>query len=466
MKITLVISAVVTLAVFSGCQTGGAVFGGGNSGDIPNMQEVLQEAYQYMKGKVPRGSKIAFLNITSGDAAQSSEIIDELIYLAVEDRNASGERPFTVVTRQNLEEIQREMNFQLSGEVSDKSAQSIGQKLGAQTVISGSVTRIGNLYRLRLRALGVETAEVQGLFIKNGYASGSSRIPADSLDEEIRNARQYLSGRLASGITLVVMAQSSYTTLREYISDQLTMELVETGKFTVLDRYNLQVIQEEMNFQLSGEVSDSSMQAIGEKLGAQFIILAKLDKSGSSYRLNVSALVVENATVEAMERFTVSHSYITEQLTSLEEQHQRADAQAEEERRRQAAAEANRLARQGLETRLGAYTTFGGSLNPGGFVFDADLEAGYKYFYAETGVKFKSPPEHQGYDKLSMFAFTLGGGLAYYGRNWYLSSGIAADFYSATGNTDLDPSSSGYSYSSENAKKLDGFTALSWRTRL
>jgi formylglycine-generating enzyme required for sulfatase activity len=76
-----------------------------------------------------------------------------------------------VVDRANLALIQQEMDFQQSGEVSDSSAQSIGQKLGAQTIVSGSITAFGNLWRLSVRALDVESAQVQGQFNRNMSSS-------------------------------------------------------------------------------------------------------------------------------------------------------------------------------------------------------------------------------------------------------------------------------------------------------
>jgi formylglycine-generating enzyme required for sulfatase activity len=50
------------------------------------------------------------------------------------------------------------MEFQLSGEVSDESAKAIGKKLGAQNIITGSLTAIGDNYRFRTYALDVESA--------------------------------------------------------------------------------------------------------------------------------------------------------------------------------------------------------------------------------------------------------------------------------------------------------------------
>ena len=52
------------------------------------------------------------------------------------------------------------MNFQMSGEVSDDSMQALGQMLGAQSIVSGSLTSIGSEYRIVIRVLNVQTAAV------------------------------------------------------------------------------------------------------------------------------------------------------------------------------------------------------------------------------------------------------------------------------------------------------------------
>jgi len=72
-----------------------------------------------------------------------------------------------MVDRSNLELLQREMAFQLSGEVSDETALSIGKKLGAQTIISGSIELFGDLFKLRIRAIAVENATIQGIYTAN-----------------------------------------------------------------------------------------------------------------------------------------------------------------------------------------------------------------------------------------------------------------------------------------------------------
>jgi len=97
---------------------------------------------------------IAVLSFNSASNTISSYIIEELLLALASSSH------FTVVDRQRLDIIRIEENFQLSGEVSDETQQSIGKKLGAQYVITGSLQAMGNNYRFRVVPLNVETATI------------------------------------------------------------------------------------------------------------------------------------------------------------------------------------------------------------------------------------------------------------------------------------------------------------------
>jgi TolB-like protein len=134
------------------------------------LDAALNNSTSYFSGRIPTNTKVVVLNFSSKWPDLSDYIIEELIGYIV------NEGKLTVVDRQNLETIRKEMDFQLSGEVSDETAQSIGRKLGAQTIISGAITAIGNAYRLRIRAISVETAEILGM--QNVDVAQDSRIAA------------------------------------------------------------------------------------------------------------------------------------------------------------------------------------------------------------------------------------------------------------------------------------------------
>jgi len=78
-----------------------------------------------------------------------------------------NDKTFSVVDRRQLETIQAEQKFQMSGAVDDKDALAIGKFFGAQTIISGTMRDIGGRYRLTIRALAVQTAQVQGQYNRN-----------------------------------------------------------------------------------------------------------------------------------------------------------------------------------------------------------------------------------------------------------------------------------------------------------
>ena len=125
------------------------------------LDAAIRETSDYLNRQLPRGNKLVILNIQSGFPALSEYIIDELI------ANTVNDRVFSVVDRQQLNTIRAELDFQMSGEVDDDTAQALGRMAGAQIIISGAVSRIGDLYRLRVRALSVQSAHIEGQFNRN-----------------------------------------------------------------------------------------------------------------------------------------------------------------------------------------------------------------------------------------------------------------------------------------------------------
>jgi len=121
----------------------------------------IRDASDYLNDNIPNGSMIVILNVQSDSAALSDYIIDELI------ANAVNDKIFKVVDRQQLDLIRTEQNFQLSGEVDDNLALSIGKFFGAQTIVSGRVSQVADRFRMTIRALEVQTAQVQGQYNRN-----------------------------------------------------------------------------------------------------------------------------------------------------------------------------------------------------------------------------------------------------------------------------------------------------------
>jgi TolB-like protein len=128
---------------------------------------------------------VAVINVQSNSPSLSQYIVDELIFVLVKNKN------LTIVDRQETEIILQERNFQLSGEVSDESAQSIGKTLGVKLIITGSIINTGTSYRLRVKLLSVETRKIEAL------SSISINIIDEQISYFIRNKMEGINGRIS-----------------------------------------------------------------------------------------------------------------------------------------------------------------------------------------------------------------------------------------------------------------------------
>jgi hypothetical protein len=77
--------------------------------------------------------------------------------------------------------------------------------------------------------------------------------------------------------------------LRNYFIDKLVQLFVNENKFDVIDRRNLDIIRNEHNFQMSGEVSDETIVGIGHFLAAEAVISGEIINEGiqNTFRLKV-----------------------------------------------------------------------------------------------------------------------------------------------------------------------------------
>jgi len=146
------VSALLVLG-FMGCagnpSSRTAAISGGLSLDV-----AIQQAAERIETRLDTGMEVALINVRSPSDQFSEYVLTYLESILVNKGN------LVVVDRANLDKIREEQGFQLSGEVSDESAKSIGRMLGAGAIVTGTLINIGDSYRLTLKAINVETATV------------------------------------------------------------------------------------------------------------------------------------------------------------------------------------------------------------------------------------------------------------------------------------------------------------------
>ena len=116
-----------------------------------SLQDAIEQSAEKIAGELPRGSRVAIVAFKSVNDNLSDYIMEELT-------GALFDRGIEVADRQNLAYVYQELNFQMSGDVSDETAKSIGKFLAADMVITGDLTDLDSLYRYRTSAINVETA--------------------------------------------------------------------------------------------------------------------------------------------------------------------------------------------------------------------------------------------------------------------------------------------------------------------
>ena len=116
-------------------------------------REALALAAERLVGDIPDGTSVAVVAFESESDGLSMHAMDELIAALIN-------RGVHVMTRQRfeLELVRREMDYGTTGYVSDETAQSIGQIIGVEIVITGHLRNIGDVHRFSANAIQVETA--------------------------------------------------------------------------------------------------------------------------------------------------------------------------------------------------------------------------------------------------------------------------------------------------------------------
>jgi TolB-like protein len=260
--------------------------------------------------------------------------------------------------------------------------------------------------------------------------AGAGYTQIVSFDTAIKSGAREIEERLTPGTKIIVVNfDSSSSRLSDNIIEQLTFDLVNGGRLTVLDRKNLDRIREEEGFQYSGEVSDESMQRIGAKLGAQSLISGSGEDRGDHYLIRFRVISIETAAIQSLVSKNVEKD---EQLTVL--------------------LTGARLGRGSTHSKK--KFVFGGRLGPG-FGLTA-LESEFKKDYFEPDVQSETSffaSVYGAYNITSHFGLQLE-------LNFMMNNGITIDGYDQW---KLDETDSGgnYIYTEEECKITDKFTYAS-----
>ncbi|MDR1029555.1 MAG: DUF4384 domain-containing protein [Treponema sp.] len=140
----------------------------------------------------------------------------------------------------------------------------------------------------------------QGPVNTGGYPV-STREPVKTrngvtLDDALANITSYFVENLPADAKIALIGiESDAQLLSDYMLEELWIYFEDRSSFVLVDRQNLKRIEQEMDYQYSGAVSDESVKSIGHQFGPQTLVYGKITRLGGEYRLVVHATDVEKA---------------------------------------------------------------------------------------------------------------------------------------------------------------------------
>ena len=130
------------------------------------LDAVLQKTAYDVSLRVSAKTILCVLDFDSESKEMGVYIRDSLISSFAENPN------IRIVTRQNMDKVNAELDYQYSGYVSDETALSLCRRLGAQEILFGQFDELDNGYILQVKMLDVETGSY-ALFKKYEVAHSS-----------------------------------------------------------------------------------------------------------------------------------------------------------------------------------------------------------------------------------------------------------------------------------------------------
>ena len=136
----------------------------------------------------------------------------------------------------------------------------------------------------------------------------------EKIDSIILKVANDVSSKCNSKTILCILDFNSPSQdLSEYIQTELTSHVTENG-MKVVTRSNMDKVDNELNYQFSGFISDETALSICKRLGANAIFFGQIKELDNKYNLQVRLLDVESASYILFKTYVFSRSSKSEQL--------------------------------------------------------------------------------------------------------------------------------------------------------
>jgi TolB-like protein len=234
------------------------------------------------------GSRIAVPGCYSRSDKLSLYVLDEITACLKE----SGK--LTLVDRAEIDPILSECgvsnNYNYRTGEGQRAERAVAEKLNVRFIVSGYVDYSRNsgdniefnIWDLQ-KNQSVATAGWYYFANDEFFRSLLEEDDLNTLDDAIEGCAAELDNRFEGEKVALINFESIYNKLNLYILDKMTTDLEKSEKLTIVGRAEMDPILREFKFSYSSNNSDNikprTLQAIGERLGVQFIVYGYLFRS-------------------------------------------------------------------------------------------------------------------------------------------------------------------------------------------
>jgi hypothetical protein len=169
------------------------------SPDSVVLDAAINDAASYLIGRLPSGAKVALVSFDTPAGRLSDYILEEM-WGRFEN---SGK--FVMVDRRNLQRIETEIRRQYeSGRVDDAMMVSITKQYGAEILVHGQISTLGNEYRITVYATDVEKASSSQRAVMVRPDARLAALLNASADEEVERAVSAMARAVNQKTTVAV----------------------------------------------------------------------------------------------------------------------------------------------------------------------------------------------------------------------------------------------------------------------
>ena len=220
-----------------------------------------------------------------------------------------------LIERKAVEKIMQEQGFQQSGCTSDECAAEVGQLLGVQFMISGSIGKMGKSYTIDAKMFSVESGET----VRTQNATHDGDISGLLTEMEILaweivglevpgSLKLKRAGTKATRTVAVLDFEGRGITMQEAqtLTDRFTTSLASTKKVVMVERGTMVDVLEEQGFEAGECASDECAAEVGAMLGVEYMISGAIGKLGDTYTIDAKMFSVATGAAESMKNITYS----------------------------------------------------------------------------------------------------------------------------------------------------------------